>query len=140
MLQNRNRLKEIERIHEEEGRAENIESEDIPGIKREENMAELSMGLDECLQVVMEENEVNELDSSLILRGLMKSFKWQMLKALFFYLGESFCRLGFSIMLYYLLQVVTNLDDTNTHIAYLLAFFSGFVWLFGQFLRHNGFY
>lgn len=68
------------------------------------------------------------------------AFKWQVLKIILFYWSESFCRIGFSIMLYALLQVLTDLQNNDILSAYLLALFSGVLWLFGQTFMHNGFY
>ena len=73
-------------------------------------------------------------------RALALQFKWQVLLIVFFYWSESFCRIGFSIMLYALLNVVTDLENNSILTAYLLALFSGVLWLIGQTFMHNGFY
>ena len=75
-----------------------------------------------------------------MLKGLAKQFKWDMLKIMLFFVGESICRLGFSVLLYALLQVLVNLQNNSFTTAYLLAFFSGVVWMIGQCFMHNAYF
>ena len=53
------------------------------------------------------------------------------------FLGEAAFKLGFSIILQFLFQSVSNGEKDK---AYIFAFFGGFSWFISQMSRHNAFY
>lgn len=57
--------------------------------------------------------------------------------AFLLFLGEASFKLGFSIILQFLFQSVSNGEKDK---AYILAFFGGICWLLSQMCRHNAFY
>ena len=121
----------------DEGKEEMLEVGDIPQIKREDHMVELSNNLHRCIQEVLEEEGASELNSRILMKAILKLFQHDLILITVFYWMEDFCKLGFSIMLNYLLRVVADLNSNNIQTAYLLAFFSGFVWFVGVIFKHN---
>ena len=69
-----------------------------------------------------------------------RQFKGSIILTVVLYMIESLFRLAFSVLLNILFETVLNLNDNNLPTAYLLAFFTGFIWLLGQIARHNAFY
>ena len=53
---------------------------------------------------------------------------------------EAVLRLAFSVLLKILFETIKDLNDDNTSTAYLLAFFTSFIWFISQVSRHNAFY
>ena len=71
---------------------------------------------------------------------LWRQFKKDMLLTILLYAIEVFLRLTFSILLNILFEEVIKLNKSNATKAYLLAFFTSFIWFVAQAFRHNAFY
>lgn len=109
-------------------------------MKREESLYEYSLDLDDLLRNMQLSDGASEIKFGHMLGGLYQLYKVEIIKIVLFYWLESICRLGFSILFYALLQTLINLEQSAMSTAYLMAFFSGFLWFVGQVFMHNGFY
>ena len=102
LFRTKSRLDEIDKIKEEEGRAETFEVDDLPGMKPEDRMVGLSLGLERCLVEVMSEAGTQEINSKILLKAVIRQFKSQLVTMILVYWVESLFKLGFSIILFYL--------------------------------------
>jgi hypothetical protein len=97
-------------------------------------MGELFSGY---LNKLYDENPEHKLTVGDIYRMIYFNMKAKIWTALIFYIGEMAFKLGFSIILQFLFQSVSEGDKPK---AYILAFFGGFCWLLSQICKHNAFY
>ena len=115
---------------------------DIPSLKAEESMEEHTHKLNEALKDILKEDSSKEISAHQLMKALVVQFKWQMIVIVLFFWTESFCRIGFSVMFFILLNELLALEGGESEgdftKAYLLSFFSGLLWLVGQCCTHNG--
>ena len=112
----------------------------MANIKYEDNSIDLTKSFTEQIEAYFAETGETELTSSIIMRLLYRQFTGHIFFIVFLCLLEYAARLGFSVLLNYLLTIILELNSENIQLAYVLAFLIGFIWFVSQVARHNTFY
>ena len=86
-------------------------------------------------EVAGEKGEGEDLDEDDIMRVTLKTFKWELVEALLILLFSAIFRIGFSILIYHLLQAV---EDRNLSSAYLFCSFLIVCWYVFQLGNQSG--
>ena len=103
----------------------------------EDSAIHLGEQFSDYLNKLKEENPEHQLSVNDIYRMIYAVLKAKIWASFMFFMGETAFKLGFSIILQFLFQSVSQGDKQK---AYILAFFGGISWLFSQMCRHNAFY
>ena len=99
--------------------------------------------MNEELKEILRADGSEEISAHQLMKAIAAQFKWEIaIDVFFFWWGEAFCRIGFSVMFFALLNELLALEallsgEKDFTKAYLLSFFSGLLWLVGQCCMHN---